>query len=378
MTKKQRLGDILDICIALVFSGEETIDSALSRYPEYADEIRPELEAAIWLNQQRQTTAARPGYVNASRKRLVDQLKHETSNPVPVKKPRLTWDPAIFGLVFVTLFLFVSVLAFRGGLQIVNASIPGDRFYDLKLAVEDTQLSMASDEVEEAELRIQFADERAGEIEALIEQERYDDVQPALVNYRNQLTLARDIITNLEGDPVRKAELAQSLGSTAAEHSMVFSTFAAAEIPSGLALAFADVVVFNNDLVTVMVVVLDDLGKVFVLPPGVTLEPTATVFVPTNTSRPTDTATPTQTPVPTSTPSPSPTLLPSATATATIDPSLPTPTATLDPRAPAPTEKSIIPTPKEDNEPEPTNEPKPTKEPRPTKEPKPTKDKDKG
>ncbi len=386
MSKRQPASDILEQCISLVFSDQETVESVLAKHPEYADEIRPELEAALWLRQQRTIAAARPGFVAASSKRLVNQLKQEALQPVPIKAPRFKWNPALLGLALTTLFMFISVLAFRSGVRVIENSLPGDASYSLKITIEDAQLARVSDSAEEAALRIEFTDRRAHEIESLVELDRYDDLEVAFVDYQENLTIVSDLIADLEGDPVRKAELAQDLATTTALNNEMFSTIvsATADLPAELVLAFTDTIALGDETVAVMVVVLDDLGQEWNPPSGVTIKPTATEFIvptSTDTSTPMPTATntlvPSQTPVPTSTTVPTatwdprtPTLTPTPSPTATWDPALPTYTATPVPVRDDGGDDSISPTEK----PNPTEEVKPTKEPKPTKTPK---DKDK-
>ena len=378
---KRRASDVLEICISLVLSGQETLESALARYPEYAGKIRPELEAALWLHRQRKVASARPGYVVASRTRLVTQLKTETTSPVPLKKPGFRWDPALLGLALATIFLFISVFAFRSGAQVVQNSLPGDSAYQMKQTVEEVQLSFASDDAAKAELHIEFANRRAREIQTLVELDRLEDVEVAFVNYRENLSIARDLITNMEGEPAQKAVLAKSLADSVALNNEMFTTMlvAAVDLPLEFTLAVADLIALNDETVTVMVVVLDDLGQPWTPPAGVTLKPTATIYVSptaTNTIPPTNTLVPTYTASPTSTPSPTLTLSPTATwnpltptLTATWDPSRPTLTATAIPKLPV-----VVPTKDDGDEVNPTKEPKPTKVPKPTKTPK---DKDK-
>jgi len=379
MTNNRRASDILEQCISLVFSGQETIDSVLAKYPEYADEIRPELEAALWLRQQRAVSAARPGFVAASSKRLVDQIKQESSNPAPVKIPGFKWDPALLGLALATVFIFVSFFTFRSGIQYVNNSLPGDPGYSLKLTVEEAQLSAASDVAEKAALHIEFADRRAHEISSLVEQGRYEDAEDTFINYRKNLTIAADLIKEMDGDPVHQAELAQDLATTTALNNEMFGSVmaAAVDMPAETALAFNDAITLGNETVSVMIVVLDDLGLEWVPPTGVKIIPTATLYSsPTNTEtqEPTNTQRPTSTPTPTRTFTPSPTL----TLTATWDPrtptltSTPSPTATWDPYRPTYTSTSTpVPIRSDDggdDEIKPTQKPKPTR--KPTKTPK--------
>ncbi len=368
--KKRRASDILEECISQVFSGQETIETALAKYPEYADEIRPELEAALWLHRRRAAASVRPGFVAASSKRLVSQLKQESRAPVPA--PRFRWDPALLGLVLTAVFVFVSIFAFRGGLRVIEQALPGDPGYSLKLGIENAQLSLASTPAEEAALRIDFAARRVREVEGLIEQEQFAEVPAVLAAYRQNVTLASDLITGLEDAPVLKAELAQNLAMVVAENTEVFSTMLATvvDLPVSVVVVLADTLTFGDETIMVMAVVLDELGQD--LPAGVTLKPTATIY-----SSPTSTDQPTNTPQPTSTPQPTRTLVPTFTLepTATWDPRTPTLTATWDPSQPTPT--ATLQPPVEPNLPAPTqdddgdDEVKPTKKPKkPTKTPK--------
>ena len=386
-TGKQPFSEILEICLSLVLSGQETVDSALAQYPKYAKKLRPELEAALWLHQQKEVTAPRPGYIAASKRRLVDLIKQNITKPLSLKELLPVWNSPTLRLAFVTLFLFVAVLTTQTGVQSVNASLPGDSLHSLKMKVEEVQLALATDEITETELRIEFADKRAREIEALLEQGRYEDATFAVVDYRNNLRIACELVENLEGNLVRQEEFAQRLAVTVSEHNRIFSAFVATiALPGDLGLLVSDTITLNDEIAVMMVVVLEDIGKEWTPLPGVLPETptaTATLLSPTSTVTPTDPPTPTETPEPTLTPyptnTPRPTATPTEMPTETPDPSDPTET-------PVPTQAEedddkIEPTkePQPTEEPRPTREPEPTEEPEPTKEPKPTKTpKDKG
>lgn len=371
MTRKQRSNDVLEICISLIFSGHETVDSALAQYPEYADELKPKLEAALWIHDRQSVVDPRPGFISASRKRLVNQIQQEEKNPSSkLLFPSL--DRSVLRLAFVTLFIFVSLLSIQGGFQAVNATLPGDSLYRWKLALEDIKLSTAPDAASEAELRIQLANERAREIEALLEQGNYDAVPSTLAQYRENLAIASDLIASLHENPVREALLAQTLTATITQHNQVFSSFAAAGIPDNIVATVNITVITNDEVTSAMLVVLEDLGEEG-LPPGTlstpgatvasgksdltpTLEPTElsgptatsksdTGSKPTNTPKPTNTTKPTNTPKSTNTPKPTNTKKPTNTDKPT------------DPPKPTKTDK-------------PTDPPKPTKTDKPTKTPK--------
>jgi hypothetical protein len=360
MIKNKRSSEILEECLNLVFTGQETVESALARHPEYADQLRPELEAALWLHQRRSVTGIRPGYVAASRQRLVNQISQANQKTVQDKKTIFAWKPAVFRLAFILLFLVVAGFAFSGGAQFVNASLPGDQLYDLKLAAEDVQLSLASSPVAKAELRIELADKRAREVESLLAAKRYEDAEVGLAAYRENLSIASDLITNLD-DPENEVALARKLATTASRNGESFTMIVAAGgMPSHIVAAMGTTISLNDEVTFTMMVVMgvnEDLPLEATETPTATMTPTATA---TSTATFTFTPTPSETSTPTATLEPSITLEPTETlgVTATVAPSnTPRPPAPTDDdgdREPAPTQK-------------PTNTPKPKK---PTKTPK--------
>jgi len=72
---------ILQLCLEVIESGQETVDSLLSRYPELWDTLRRPLEAAAWLYNHTHLLNPRPGFVDASRQRLVYHLYYERAGP---------------------------------------------------------------------------------------------------------------------------------------------------------------------------------------------------------------------------------------------------------------------------------------------------------
>jgi hypothetical protein len=358
--------EVLEACLNLVFTGQETVGSALARHPEYAERLRPELEAALWLHRRRKVSDVRPGYVAASRQYLVNQIKQGNHNSVLGKKPIFAWRPTVFRLAFVALFLVISAFAYYGGSSAVNASLPGDRLYNLKLAVEDGQLSMASNSVTEVELRIALAERRVIEVESLLVQDRYEDAKVALVAYHGHLSIAGDLIAELQNDPEVQISLAEKLASTITRNNERFATMmAASNIPGEMVAVLSITLSLNDELAFTMVMLFDDDGNEF-FPAEWTETPTST-----STSTLTATSTSTLTSTPTST------LTATSTPTFTLEPSetpgpseTPTPVPSVTPR---PTDNDDGGD-DDDREPVPTR--KPTNTPKPKKPTKTPKDKD--
>jgi hypothetical protein len=112
----QRIDQILQSCLDLIESGQETVDSALARYPEFADELRPVLETAFWLSSNKDTLNPRAGFVSASRKRVVARYREEMVAEA-TRGGRTSWRPLLVPLfnktaaqVLFAVVLFVSLV----------------------------------------------------------------------------------------------------------------------------------------------------------------------------------------------------------------------------------------------------------------------------
>ena len=76
--------EALQTCLDLIRGGRETIESVVALYPEFADELRAQLEIAAWLTSASSALDPRPGFVAASRSRLVSRIQQESRPPVAV------------------------------------------------------------------------------------------------------------------------------------------------------------------------------------------------------------------------------------------------------------------------------------------------------
>lgn len=299
MMRKKHVSNILEECLDQVISdqetldgqtmidGQERIDSILASYPEYENTLRPELEAAQWLYKQGRSVDMRPGYISTSRQRLVNQLKLEEPKPLMIKQPILAWNRSVTRLTLAVLFLVVAVFAYNGGSKTVGASLPGDRLYDLKLASENLQLSLISDTAAAATIRINLADKRAREAEHLLDFRRFEDAEVALDGYQRNISIAADLIRNLQDDPKIQVILMKKLAATLTIYNESFSTIAdARSFPNHIVSVLNSTVAFNDDLSRSIVFWIEGYDDV-ILPILATVAPTATLTQPpTATTRP--------------------------------------------------------------------------------------------
>ncbi len=209
--------EALQSCLDLIRGGRETIDSVVALYPEYADELRAQLEIATWLTSAGNSLNPRPGFVSASRRRLVSRIQQESRPPVPVP---LTWGERL-GQLFSAQklapvgFVLVLMLGLFVSGTVVSASqkaIPGDTLYSVKLTLEQIALATSLDDKSDAELQIQFVENRLTEVQALIVEERYDEVVETIQESTEQISKTLEIIQSVrEENRFLAADLASQL-----------------------------------------------------------------------------------------------------------------------------------------------------------------------
>lgn len=293
--------EALQSCLDLIRGGRETIDSVVALYPEFADELRAQLEIATWLTASGPALDPRPGFVSASRRRLVSRIQMESQ---PAAPPPITISerlgqffsiqkvaPVAFVLVLM-LFLFVSG-------TVVSASqkaIPGDGLYSVKLTLEQIALATSLDEENDAELQIQFVENRLSEVQALIVEERYEEVAETIQEYEEQVSETLETIKEVSDQNRFLAyDLAARLDGILAEQKSILAVLSQ-NAPESIGLNITRVWVVSE----VVKLTAQDIANI--VPPPPAPPPTATpVPLPTRTPRPSPTPAPTQPPEPTPT-----------------------------------------------------------------------------
>ena len=356
--------EALQFCLDLIRGRTETIDSVVARYPEFEDELRAQLEVAVWLSTTSAALEPRPGFVSASRRRLVSRIQQE-QQPAPVLA--LTWGERLQQFLSVqkvapVAFVFILMLALFVSGTVVSAaqkSLPGDDLYSVKRTLEQIALATSLDEKNDAELQIQFVENRGSEVQALIVEERYEEVAETIQDYEEQVSKTLEIIMDVSNqDRFLAYDLAAQLDGILAEQKTILAVLTK-NAPDSIGLNIARVWLISN----IVELTAQDFANFVPPPPAVppTIAPTAR---PTNTPRPTPTLAPTQRPVlpsatptktkkPPTSPPPTDTPLPSDTPLPTTAPTrTPLPTDT-----PVPPTDTLIPT---DTPVPPTDTPMPT------------------
>lgn len=185
-------------CLDQLEQGERSLEAALEQYPQHAQVLKPDLETARWLQARRAGLQPRPGFISASRGRLLARLETEgaistTSHwrwSIASLRYPSTWRNYAPRLVLVYLLL-VALLLNAGRVSAASLNwLPGDLAYPVKLALEEVALFATPTASGDARLHIQFAHRRLMEVQALVLESRFDQIPATVANFGRHVDLA--------------------------------------------------------------------------------------------------------------------------------------------------------------------------------------------
>ncbi len=214
--------EIVQACLTSLASGQETLHSAVERYASKDADLRPRLETALWLAANKNAFAPRPGFVSASRSRLMERIRQE---PLAASQARpgltaglaqffksLRLQPQMaFALALTLVLTFSALFAGRATITVAAASIPGDRLYSAKVFLEETRLAFTAGEAADARLHMDFAGSRIAELDGLVARQRYALVASTIDNYGRQLDEA---VSPVQVLVAKNAPLAKTMAET--------------------------------------------------------------------------------------------------------------------------------------------------------------------
>lgn len=166
--------EILEKCLVEIEQGAD-VDTVLFRYPEYADELRPVLQAAV---EAKVMAAPEPSAEVARRNRAkvlqrAAEMREAKVNPSSSR----VWFASLRRLAVT---LAVVTVLFVSGTGLVGASantLPGDNLYPVKRTWEGVQLLFAFDPQQRAQLEIEQENERLSELDELFAEGRSEPVE---------------------------------------------------------------------------------------------------------------------------------------------------------------------------------------------------------
>jgi hypothetical protein len=218
---QEDLGRILDSCLELIANGSTTIEAVIDQYPQYSEQLRPPLEAAMWLQSRKEVFNPRPGFVQLSQRRLVNRFRDQGS--AGGAKESFSFIPAFFqerriAVQYSALLTLTAVLLFVGYRStdfLVQRSIPGDPLYEAKITQEELRITLASNQEDETRLRIEYAQRRVIEMQELVLVGRIELIDATLENFEYQMSQAASgILTVAKTDQVMAAQLSSLFEET--------------------------------------------------------------------------------------------------------------------------------------------------------------------
>jgi len=164
-----KLDQILEDCVQSIEHGD-TIEAVVLRYPKFANELRPILEAAVGVKNKGLFEV--PSVV-VRRNRA--KLLHHAAQMRESRVKRSFWGVWFVPLrrTFVTLVILTFV--FASGTNLVRASsstLPGDQLYPIKRTWEDVLVFVTVDTQKREVLELEQENNRLGEVQQLFEKRR--------------------------------------------------------------------------------------------------------------------------------------------------------------------------------------------------------------
>ncbi len=163
MMTDQAKQQALENCLVRLQQGAD-VEQALASYPQWANELRPLLQAA-----QELTRLGSPGIpAGAANRSHARFLAAAGQRP---QRRRLDFRSG-WRLALAPIALLLILLLGMGGSAASAQSLPGDLLYPLKLAGENTRLLLTEDQAKRIEIQHAYDHERLEEVESLAQQER--------------------------------------------------------------------------------------------------------------------------------------------------------------------------------------------------------------
>jgi hypothetical protein len=126
-------------------------------------------------------------------------------------------------LIVITLLVFLFGGAGMTALA-SQSSLPGDALYPVKTSLEQTRVALARSAADRAQLQMEFAERRLGEIAGLIEEGRFENIPTATAEFE---TYIRNALSELEtiakGDPEQAALLAGQVSEALTRYALTLT-----------------------------------------------------------------------------------------------------------------------------------------------------------
>jgi len=205
------------LCLDKIVDDDMGIDVLRALDPGKIKSLASELEAAAWLRGQLADVEPPPGFVAASKRRLLTRIAEgEVTKRTPfwMFGQRLIWKDVRVGnlrtvsqwaLVFVLIAATIFNISRLG--RAAQTWLPGDHLYALKSTREAVELGLARGEVAQGRLHIRLARLRLLEVQALVFENRYEEIPLTVAEFGQHVDSSIQAIEQVAWDDPYTARL---------------------------------------------------------------------------------------------------------------------------------------------------------------------------
>jgi len=209
MKANQRIDQIIETSIPAIQNGQETLESILDMYPQFAHTLGPRLEAILWLKNTRKVLDPRPGFIASSRRsieqKFIEIQPHSFWQRLFRYRTPQRW---VFNFSAPIILVFLLILILNSLRLSAQLSIPGDPLYTTKLILEDIQLGLTFNQVDKTNLNIELSRERTTEFVQLVLEGYYEILPAAAISMETEIIASLHAIRDI---PMRDQATAQSM-----------------------------------------------------------------------------------------------------------------------------------------------------------------------
>jgi len=205
---QKKFEDILAECIDDIRAGEASIEDCLARYPSLRERLEPLLELAFQIREAPDVKPS-PAFKVKTRVQLMEHIhERQAVTKWPWSRYNRQTKPILVkrrfsSMVGVIIAIVLALSAVGGGTAYASqGSLPGDALYPVKLGTEQIGMMLPGGDAARTERALNFADRRIGEMEALAEEGRLQDLAFAASKYDEAMnTVAARIEQAGNGEP---------------------------------------------------------------------------------------------------------------------------------------------------------------------------------
>ena len=222
----KKFEDILVQCIEDIKAGRASIEDCLDRYPSMREQLEPLLRIALEIREPPDVKPS-PSFKVKARVQLMDQIHgrqavtkwpwfryNDQVKPIPYRRR--------FSMASVILVIVLTLSALGGGtVYAAQDSLPGDALYPVKLGTEQVRMMLPGNDVVKAQRALSFASRRMGEMEALAEKGRVQDLDLAVEKYGYAMNMTQTRIERAGNRGLATGNITALVAEATASHLLV-------------------------------------------------------------------------------------------------------------------------------------------------------------